>query len=244
MIADPLFFIPLLILGAFAAAFVSGAIGFADALIMNSVWLHIMDPVIAIPLVVTCGIFMHFTPLYKLRSTLDFSRLIPFVVFGLLAAPLGAYALAYASPDGFKKAVAVLLIFYGLWMLFRPGTHIGEIGGKAADSIVGFTGGFMGGFAGLSGLPPTIWSGIRGWPRNTQRGVYQPFVVVIHGLTIITFAFKGMITTATLINLAWCIPAIFIGSWLGVKIYPYLNDRLFKQIILGLILLSGVTLLI
>ncbi|MCP4182121.1 MAG: sulfite exporter TauE/SafE family protein [Hyphomicrobiales bacterium] len=244
MIADPAYFIPLLILGAFVAAFVSGAIGFADALIMNSVWLHIMDPIAAIPLVVTCGIFMHFTPLYKLRSTLDFSRLMPFVVFGLLAVPIGAYALGYASPDLFKKTVAVLLIFYGIWMVFRPNTHIGEIGGKVADSIVGFVGGFMGGFAGLSGLTPTIWSGVRGWPRNTQRGVYQPFVVVIHALTIATFAIKGMITGPTLINLAWCIPAIFVGSWLGVKIYPYLNDHLFKQIILGLIFLSGITLLV
>ena len=244
MIGDPEFYIPLLIFGAFAAAFVSGAIGFADALILNAVWLHIMDPVSAIPLVVTSGIFMHFTPLYKLRTTLDFSRLPPFVLFGVIGVPIGVYALGYASPDLFKKTVAVFLIFYGIWMFARPNTNIGEIGGKAVDSVIGFSGGIMGGFAGLSGLMPTIWSGLRGWPRNTQRGVYQLFVVAMHALTIITFAFSGLITTSTLIDLAYCAPAIIIGSWLGVKIYPLLNDDLFKKIMLGLIFLSGVTLLI
>ncbi len=244
MITDPAFYLPVLILGAFVAAFVTGAVGFADALILNAVWLHIMDPAAAIPLVVTCGIFMHVTPLYKLRSTLDFSRLLPFVLFGLIAVPVGAFALGYVSPDLFRKTVAVFLIFYGFWMLLRPHTSVGEYGGKVADSMIGFVGGFMGGFAGLSGLMPTIWAGMRGWPRNTQRGVYQPFVVAMHALTIITFAASGMILRPTLVDLVWCAPAIVIGSWLGVKIYPFLNDQLFKRIILGLILLSGITLLV
>ena len=244
MIADPVFYLPILLAGAFAAAFVSGAIGFADALILDAVWLHIMEPAAAIPLVVTCGIFMHLTPLYKLRTVLDFSPLAPFVFFGVLAVPLGIWVLGYASPDIFRKAVAVLLIGYGIWMFARPNTSVGNFGGKFADSLVGLGGGFMGGFAGLSGLLPTIWVGMRGWSRDRQRGVYQPFVVVMHGLGIVIFAISGMITERTLIDLLWCLPVIIVASWLGVKLYPHLNEQLFKRIILGLILLSGITLLI
>jgi hypothetical protein len=102
----------------------------------------------------------------------------------------------------------------------------------------------MGGFAGLSGLLPTLWSGIRGWPRNTQRGTYQPFVLVMHGLGVAVFAANGMITQNTLYDFLWCLPAVIIGSKLGVMVYPYLDDTLFKRIILGLILLSGLTLLL
>ncbi len=244
MIIDPIYYLPILLVGAFGAAFVSGAIGFADALILNAVWLHIMDPAAAIPLVVTCGIFMHIAPLYKLRQTLDFSALIPFAAAGILAVPIGVWLLDFARPDVFRSSVAVLLIAYGVWMFSRPHTTIGSSGGRVADAVVGFGGGFMGGFAGLSGLLPTMWVGMRNWPRNKQRGVYQPFVVLMHGLGILIFASRGMITERTLYDLLWCLPVILVGSWLGVKIYPYLNERLFKRIILGLIFLSGITLLV
>jgi uncharacterized protein len=244
MTIDPSLYLPLLIAGAFAAAFVIGAVGFADALILNAVWLHIMDPAAAIPLVVACGLLMHATPLFKLRKELDFSRLMPFILCGIFGVPLGTWALGYMQPDIFRTVIGAFLAVYGIWMLIRPHTSVGEVGGRPLDGLVGLSGGFLGGFAGLSGLLPTLWVGIRGWPRNRQRGTYQPFVLIMHGLGVITFVASGMVTEQTVADFIWCLPAVIGGSWLGVKVYPYLNDALFKRIILGLILLSGVTLLL
>ena len=244
MISDPFFYLSLLIAGAFAAAFVIGAVGFADALILNAVWLHIMDPAAAIPLVVACGILMHVMPLYKLRKTLDFSKLLPFALCGVFGVPIGTWVLGYIEPEHNKTVIGAFLVAYGIWMFMRPHTSVGDVGGRPADGLVGLGGGFMGGFAGLSGLLPTIWVGARGWPKSRQRGTYQPFVLIMHGLGIVTFAASGMLTVRTGIDFLWCLPAVIIGSWLGVKVYPYLNDSYFKRIILGLILLSGVTLLI
>ena len=244
MTTDPSLYLPLLIAGAFAAAFVIGAVGFADALILNAVWLHIMEPAVAIPLVVACGIVMHVMPLFKLRKTLDFSRLWPFAVCGLFGVPLGTWALGYVEPELFKTIIGGFLLAYGVWMLARPHTSVGEAGGRPADGFIGLSGGFMGGFAGLSGLFPTLWVGIRGWPKSRQRGTYQPFVLIMHGLGIATFAASGMLTVRTGIDFLWCLPVVVFGSWLGVKVYPYLDDILFKRIILGLILLSGITLLL
>jgi uncharacterized membrane protein YfcA len=147
------------------------------------------------------------------------------------------------QPDLFKTIIGVFLVVYGAWMLARPHTSLGEAGGRPADGLVGLSGGFMGGFAGLSGLFPTLWTGLRGWPKSLQRGTYQPFVLIMHGLGIATFAAGGMLTVRTGIDFLWCLPAVVIGSWLGVKAYPHINDRWFKRIILGLILISGITLL-
>ena len=46
-------------------------------------------------------------------------------------------------------------------------------------------GGVLGGFAGLSGVLPTIWSGLRAWPKARQRGTYQPYVLTMHGLALV-----------------------------------------------------------
>ncbi len=221
----------------------TGAVGFADALILNAIWLHIMAPAEAIPLVVSCGIAMHALPLYKLRKSLDFSRLPPFLIFGVFGVPFGSWALANMDPTLFRNLIGGMLTAYGLWMLFRPGTSVGEIGGRTLDNTVGLAGGFMGGFAGLSGLFPTLWVGLREWPKNKQRGVYQPFVLVMHALGLATFAANGLVTTLTVYNLLCCLPAVFIGSWMGVLVYPYLNEIVFRRVILGLVLLSGLSLL-
>lgn len=244
MIADSSLYLPLLISGAFLAALAIGAVGFADALILNSIWLHIMEPASAIPLVVACGIVMHGVPLFKLRRTLDFSRLWPFILCGIVGVPVGTWALGHLQPDIFRTSIGIMLVAYGIWMLMRPHTSIGETGGRAADGLVGLSGGFMGGFAGLSGLFPTLWVSARGWPKSKQRGTYQPFILVMHGVGIATFAASGMMTSRTGIDFLWCLPAVLLGLWAGLKVYPYLNEILFKRIILGLILLSGVTLLI
>ncbi|MBL1436449.1 MAG: sulfite exporter TauE/SafE family protein [Rhodobacteraceae bacterium] len=244
MITDPSLYIPLLLLGAFAAAFVTGAVGFADALILNAIWLHIMPPAAAIPLVVSCGIAMHALPLFKLRKQLDFSRLPPFLLAGILGVPAGAWMLTRLDPQTFRTFIGGMLAVYGIWMLLKPKTSVGEAGGRKLDGVVGLAGGFMGGFAGLSGLFPTLWAGLRGWPKDKQRGVYQPFVLAMHALGILVFAASGLITARTGVDLLWCLPAILIGSWLGVMVYPYLNEAVFRRIIQGLVLISGISLLL
>jgi len=240
---DPTLYVVVLLAGAFAAAFVIGAVGFADALILNAAWLHIMDPAAAIPLVVSCGIVMHIAPLYKLRRQLDFSRLIPFVSFGVFGVPVGVFVLGYMEPDVFRAVIGALLFVYGVWMFMRPHATVGESGGRIADGVVGACGGVMGGFAGLSGLAPTLWSGLRGWPKDRQRGTYQPFVVVMHAMAIGTFVMAGLMTERTGTDFLLCLPVVIAGSWLGTKVYPYLNETLFRRIILGLILFSGISLL-
>ena len=51
-ISDPSVYLLILFVGAFIAAFVTGAVGFADGLILNAFWLHIMEPANAIALII------------------------------------------------------------------------------------------------------------------------------------------------------------------------------------------------
>jgi hypothetical protein len=46
----------LLLLGAFAGGFVSGLAGFGTGLTALGIWLQVVDPVLAAPLVVICSV--------------------------------------------------------------------------------------------------------------------------------------------------------------------------------------------
>ena len=61
---------------------------------------------------------------------------------------------------------------------------------------------------------------------------------------IISFAFAGLYKIEMIFDLLKIIPALLVGSWLGIKIYNKINDNLFRKVVLGLILLSGLFLVI
>lgn len=102
----------------------------------------------------------------------------------------------------------------------------------------------MDGFAGLCGVAPTIWYGLRGWPKATQRGIFQPFLAYMHLLSLGSLAVGGLVTVKTGERFLWCLPMIVAGVWLGIKLYDRLDETLFRRVVLGILLLSGLTLFV
>ena len=231
-------------LGAFLASFVVAAAGFGDALVLGAIWFQFVDPIDAVPLIVACGLTMHTFPLFKLRHELDYSKLPIFAVAGLLGVPLGAWLLTHTEPTPFRLGIGWFLITYVAFIFAMPKGLILKRVGRVADSSVGFLGGVLGGFAGLSGVLPTLWVGLLGWTKERQRGVYQPFCLIMHAITLVWLSWQGLVSADTLERYLWCFPAIIIGSWLGLIIYRKLNEKIFRQLILGLILVSGLALIV
>ncbi|MGE4569730.1 MAG: sulfite exporter TauE/SafE family protein [Gammaproteobacteria bacterium] len=243
-ISDPSIYFLILLTGAFIAAFVTGAVGFADGLILNAFWLHIMEPASAVALIIVSSFLIHAIPLYKLRKTLDYSRLKPFALFGVIGFPFGMWALTRINPEIFKITIGFLLLGYGLWMLIRSKSSAKMSQKPMLDGVVGLNGGFMGGFAGLAGLLPTLWVGMQNLPKNVQRGTFEPYILIVNLVGIAVFFIAGKITMQVGVDLLWALPALIIGSWLGVKVYPLINDTVFRKTVLVLILLSGLMLLV
>ena len=135
----------LILLGAFAAAFVAGAAGFGDALVAGAIWLHVLAPVEAVPLIVATGLVMHSLPVWRLRRQLRFERLAPFALPGIVGVPLGIWLLQSTSPEPFRHVVGWLLIVYAGLALGFARLAIAEAGGRAADGAIGLLGRVLGG---------------------------------------------------------------------------------------------------
>jgi uncharacterized membrane protein YfcA len=230
--------------GAFLAAFAVGLAGFADALIASALWLHVLAPVEAVPLILATGMVIHLISIVVLRRHIALGLLWPFLIGGTLGVPLGAWLLRYSDPEPFRMAVGVFLIAYSLFALLTSRLRVVTAGGRPADGAVGLVGGVLGGFAGLSGVVPTMWAGMRSWPRDVQRGVYQPFVFVMHGMALGWLAFGGVLDAGLVNRFLWCLPLLLLGSWLGLKLYHRIDEQQFRRLILGLLLVSGAALVI
>ena len=73
----------ILLAGALAGGFVSGLAGFGTALMALGIWLYILPPAIAVPLVLICSVSSQISTLPSMWKLLDFKLALPFVAGGL-----------------------------------------------------------------------------------------------------------------------------------------------------------------
>jgi uncharacterized membrane protein YfcA len=232
--------------GALVAGFVSGLSGFGTGLVALGFWLHAIEPILAAPLVVICAVAGQVPATAVLRRGIRPARLWPFLAGGLLGVPLGVAVLGAVGGSGevasFRAGVGMFLVLYAGGMLALRTLPVLTWGGRVADSAVGLLGGIMGGIAGLSGPLPTLWCGLRGWSKEAQRGVYQPYNLGVLGFTLAVYAVQGVVTARVLELAAICLPLTLIGVWLGLRSYGRLDDRQFRALVLWLLLASGLVL--
>ena len=243
LISDPVIFQSILLFGAFFAGIVQGATGFGSGIVLNAFWLHILEPSAAISLNIVSCLFVSALPIYKLRKTLDFSKLRSFVFFGVIGIPTGLLILTMTDPSIFKTTVGFILVIFSIWKFKSKDILINFKSNPTLDKFIGFISGILGGFAALGGILPTIWVSLQRLPKNTQRGTYEPFIFITSIAAVISFYFAGFLTLDIFYNFLKAFPALMLGSWIGIKIYALINEALFRQVILGLIFLAGLVLL-
>ena len=231
-------------LGGAMAGFVQGLAGFGFGLVSLAVWSWVLEPEIAVPAVVFGSLIGQMLAAGSLRHAFDMRRVVPFLVGGGLGVPVGIWLLSLVSPLLFKFGVGVLLCLYCMAMLFISRLPPITRGGCFADGVIGWAGGIASGFGGLPGPIPTIWCTLRGWTKHQQRMVFQTFNLFMHALTFTAFIVHGMINDATIKVFFIVGPAVLIPSLIGVRLYRTFSDLFFKNLVLGLLAVSGVMLVL
>lgn len=240
----PIETIAFLVTGAALAGLVMGLVGFGTGLAALGFWLFVVDPRLAVPLVSICSLA---TTLFTLRAyghAISLKRLAPFFAGAIPGLPLGVLLLTYLDPEFFKISMGLFLIGYAAFrLLLLPKLTFGAAG-RAGDVLVGLGGGVLGGFAAIPGPLTTVWCGLRGWSKDEQRGVYQPFNQIIILLAFAGYATQGLVT-AELGRLAlYCVPASLTGMALGMAGYKRLDEAQFQRVVLWLLFASGFMLIV
>lgn len=227
----------------FVAAIASGLSGFAYAMIGAVVLLHFRDPADATPLIQATSVIAQSMSIFAFRDHMRWDRLLPFLICGLLGVPIGVFLLTIVPADPLRKAIGAFMIVYGTWSLMRkPGPPV-TFGGRAADGIVGFSGGVLGGIGGLAGATITIWTAMRGWPRDEQRAVYQPYIYMMQASSVTVLLATGGISPRVVTDFMWAAIPVAAGAWLGLKLYGAIDDATFRRTLLILLIVSGIGLL-
>jgi uncharacterized membrane protein YfcA len=232
----------LYLLAAFIGGFASGLAGFAMGFIVSGIWLHVITPVQTATLIIGYGLWTQGYGVWKLRHSLAWRSVAPFLLGGAIGVPIGTLLLTFADPAFLRTGVGLLLVLYSIYGLTQPQFKTWHVG-IAADGSVGFLNGLVCGLTGLPGLVITIWCQLRGWKKDVQRAVFQPVMLGAIVATAISLTAAGAVTPDTLKLYFLGLPVLLAGLWLGFKLYGKLDDVAFRKLILLLLLGSGLALI-
>jgi uncharacterized membrane protein YfcA len=236
--------LPLFLLATFTGALVAGLSGFAFGLVASSIWLYILTPMQTATLIIAFGLIVQGYAVWKLRRALDWRKLWPFVLGAALGVPVGVSILSWANPTHLRAGIGAFLVLYALYALLRPAIAPVKAGGAVADAGIGFLNGVLGGITGLAGILVTVWCGLRGWPKDVQRTVFQPVAVATFLMSALWIGAKGAIAPDTIKLFLIGLPALLAGTWLGLKLFGRLDEAGFRKVVLALLLISGAVLMI
>jgi hypothetical protein len=96
----------------------------------------------------------------------------------------------------------------------------------------------------LGGVISTISCQWRGWPKDVQRGVFQPVLLAAFIVINVSMGFAGALTSETVRLYAASLPFLLAGLWGGFKLYGSIDDETFRKSVLLLLQISGLSLIL
>jgi uncharacterized membrane protein YfcA len=237
----------LVMLAVFFAALVSSVAGFAFSAICGALLFHLIDdPVRAVEIMMICSVGGQATMVWALRRNIEWHGLSNFLIGGAFGLPVGIYLLMHTNAKLYLHLIGVLIVLYAGFMIFRRPVVLRRQRGLW-DMLAGFAGGITGGLAAFPGGPVTIWCGFKGWNKERQRGLYQPFILILQLAALFIMA-AGDFAGVQHRGFDWSgflyLPAMLLGTSLGMALFAWMNDRQFAHSVNILLVVSGVSFLL
>jgi hypothetical protein len=229
------------------ASMVSSVAGFAFPAICGAMLFHLTDdPVRVVQIMMVCGAGGQSLMVCALWPKIRWRPVAVFLIGAAFGLPLGIMVLLHAPHDVYARIMGIALVLYTLFMLPRRPLVVRRQS-PLLDALFGFLSGITGGAAALPGMFVTLWCGFKGWPKEQQRALYQPFILIMQLSAITLMAVPGLAPDSRpAFDFAGIVylPVMLLGTTLGLACFRQLSDRQFALAVNLLMAASGLGLLV
>jgi uncharacterized membrane protein YfcA len=204
------------------------------------------DPVRAVQIMLICSIANQAVMTWWVRRDIDWRGLRIFLMGGVLGLPLGLWLLLRVDHHLYIRALGVLLMAYGCYMLIRAPATV-RVQHPGLDLFAGALSGITGAAAAFPSAAVTVWCSFKGWDRARQRGVFQPFILIMQIASLIAIGIvthtSRMQSAGLTLNDLLCVPVGLLGTFAGLAVYQRISTRQFGVALNLLLIVAGVSFL-
>lgn len=235
------------------ALFLGGTVqsigGFGAMLIAVPIVSHVVPLQTAVPLLAALGLPITLAIFYNNRHGIQW-REVAFIALGSVAGiPGGLWLLRYAPPTLIMHVLGALLVSYSLYALVIEPRLLAVLREARASRpwasiVVGMAAGTLGAAFNTSGPPLIVYGDWLRWPKERFKALLQGVFLANGSLIIAGHIAAGNFNATMFPYAAAAFPGILLGLWTGHRLDHHVNPDRFRQVVLGLLLLMGLSLIL
>jgi hypothetical protein len=226
----------------FFAILTQAVSGFGLALVAMPLFVQFLDPVEAASLVALMATTTQIIMLLRYRRALAIRGLWRLMLGSLVGIPIGVIALSQLDSAIILFALGVILVAYSLYSLVAPPLPV--IKNPNWGYVFGFASGLLGGAYNTGGPPFVIYGTSQRWETQVFKANMQVLLMVNSVSVVIAHVLAGHYTEIVLRDYAIALPMIVLAALVGFWLDRYINEAIYRKIILVLLLIIGVRLLL
>ncbi len=240
-----IFDIALLIAGivAVVSGLIQGYSGFAGALIMVPILASVMNPIDAVAIAMVAGLAGNATITAHAAKSAEWRETGSVSVAIAVSIPAGLLFLVSAEPEIIRLGMGIFTLLAAF--LLMSGWQYRGTRGIASGVVVGATSGLIVGAFGVpSGPVFVVYFLSSPSPVHVQRANIVIAVTVVLTVMVIGLAIERAYTAEMLWRLIIVAPLYLVSTWAGKWLFQKLPSTWFVKVAYGLLLASGVAVLI
>lgn len=231
----------ILAIAIFCGFFVQTLVGFAGSLIALPILLFGVQLPDAIAYISMFYLFSSIFMVSKEWKNIDKTTILRLTLASIIGVILGIVVLSYTKPVILQKALGVFILLYVAYVLFGK-TDI--VLGRKTNLTFGVLGGFFSGVFSTGGPLYVISVKNSVQEARTFRATMIGVLALVTLIRVPALSISGILTMEHVKMSLLLLPVFFLAQFLGVKLFPKINEKQFKNILLVLLSLSGVSLMI
>jgi uncharacterized membrane protein YfcA len=230
--------------GAMLGGAASGATGLAFPLIAGPFFLAVDGSARAVALLAMCALTSQFFGIALLRRVVAFRVSYWLIGGGVFGVPLGSALLIAADEHLVRLCFGGLIMAAALGSWRVPAAAVARPFSSLQEAVVGLCGGVTAGLVGASAVIPAVMCARRGWTKECQRALTQPYVLVMQALSLALLWHFGALGRTLLVSYLELLLPLLIGIGIGVAVFKALSTQLVTRAVIALATLSGLALLV
>ncbi len=225
-----------------AASFVMGLAGFGIALVALAFLPHLMAPADAIVLLTIYAAVFSLAMLVQLRRDVEPRAVVDLLIGTVAGTPLGVWGLAALPASALNRLIGLMLI--AAFVLETRNLYPRRLYGRHWGLGAGILGGVIGGAVGTPGPPVVLYAATQNWSARAVKANLQAFFVVNQAAILAGYWWAGLLTREVRwLAVGFAVPAV-AGAVAGALLFERVDQHRFRQLVFGLLLVSGLVLLV
>ena len=224
--------------GWFMGGFVNGLAGFGAAMVAMPIISYVMDVSLLVPAATMIVLTLNCHAGWVYRKHILWRYTTPLLIGAVPGVVLSAYALQFVPEQQLRLGMGAFVAGYALWNLLGTSTD-DRVVQPAWGYLAGMLSSSLGMAFSFNGPPLAVYTAYCGCPKNAVKAVISAGFIITGVLIVSTQIALGNITPYALTVYAASVPAVVIGSKLGIALSAHISETSYRKFFFVLLAILG-----